>query len=236
MTPLSPTDERRNALKSQTRSLINAVGGVLSAARILNIPQSMVSNYANPEMGNRFMPIHYVEMLEDAAGRAIVSDYLTRRMGASRAAGALEAADFTHLAQEFSELLTAGLTAFEDDRLTPAEPRGDRPGGGRSRRRPARHPRQGGKAMTGARFFETPAAVTVFAGIHLVARPGGRLAVAEAYAAFGRFCARRGEAPTARPVFTAALHKMAMKSGGGRDGEIITGLALRGPELTEAAP
>ena len=118
---ISPTDERRNALKTQTKSLVNAAGGVLSAARALGLPQSMVSNYCNPAHGNRFMPIHCVELLEDAVGRPIISDYLVRRLGPGRSAGALAAGDFTSLTREFSELLSVGLAALEDDRLTSAE-------------------------------------------------------------------------------------------------------------------
>ncbi|MCW4114766.1 hypothetical protein NPA31_007290 [Aurantimonas sp. MSK8Z-1] len=67
-----------------------------------------------------------------------------------------------------------------------------------------------------------------FAQVHLVAESDGAMAVKDAYATYAGFARRRGGAVLPRSNFGAWLATLARRCGGARDGETVTGLALKG--------
>ncbi|ORE89765.1 hypothetical protein [Aurantimonas sp. 22II-16-19i] len=72
-----------------------------------------------------------------------------------------------------------------------------------------------------------PESVRAFVHAHMIARPGGRVHVGNAFESFDAFQRWRGGVALSRVSFGAALTRMAESVGGGRDGDAVTGLLWR---------
>lgn len=66
------------ALKTATRRLIRAAGGVESAASVSRVQKSSLSDYQNPALPDHFMPIDIVLELERDTGTHPVTQALAR--------------------------------------------------------------------------------------------------------------------------------------------------------------
>lgn len=68
-------------LKTATRRLVRAAGGIESAAMVTRVGKSALSDYQNPELPDHFMPIDVVAELEGDTGAFHVTQALCRLSG-----------------------------------------------------------------------------------------------------------------------------------------------------------
>lgn len=116
-------------LKTATRRLIRAAGGIESAAIVTRVGKSALSFYQNPEMPDHFMPIDVAVDLESDTGAFHVTQALCRLSGGTlhreSGRGGREAEDFSahlpgigaHIGQVYSE----AARAMADGALSEAE-------------------------------------------------------------------------------------------------------------------
>ncbi|MCQ0986424.1 hypothetical protein [Jiella marina] len=118
MTDLAPEDK---ALKVVTAALVEACGGASACSHVLSKAQSLISGYCLQSEPKRFMPLNDVRTLERLCGRAIVSEWMCRQIGAPADPGALALADVALFAREGAEAQLAVVRALEDGRICAAD-------------------------------------------------------------------------------------------------------------------
>lgn len=118
-----------SALKAATRQLVTTVGGPSAAALVTRGDHQSVSRYgsANPEHGERFMPIDVVADLESECEQPIVTRMLAEQAGfllvpMPRAAGGLALQMITAKAlKETSEVFVSLADSLGDGSLSADE-------------------------------------------------------------------------------------------------------------------
>lgn len=109
------------ALKVLTKSLVEACGGPVAVAEVLGLSQGLISAYGSMSEPKRFMPLSHVARLEGLCGRAIVSSWMVRRLGAPESPAALTLDDVSRLSREGSDVLAAVIGAMADGHVSSAE-------------------------------------------------------------------------------------------------------------------
>lgn len=118
-------------LKTATRRLIRAAGGVESAAMVTRVGKSALSDYQNPELPDHFMPIDVAVELEGDTGAFHVTQALCRLGGGTlhreSGRGGRETEDFTaHLpgiGDSIGQVYREAALAMADGAMTEAERR-----------------------------------------------------------------------------------------------------------------
>ena len=110
------------ALKVTTAALIEACGGPVACATVLDCAQSLISAYGSQTYPDRFMPIAIVMRLERLCGRPIVSRWLADRHR-TEAPDKLPLAidDVARIAIESGEACAAIRDALADGRIDAAD-------------------------------------------------------------------------------------------------------------------
>ena len=123
-----PTSAQDHALlKTATRALIRAAGGVEGAAMITRVGKSQLSNYQSPNHDSEFMPLDILADLERDAGTPFVTRALAAMSGGyftpiKQSASKKElAAHIASIGKEISDVMHHASTALIDAKISDKE-------------------------------------------------------------------------------------------------------------------
>jgi hypothetical protein len=114
------------SLKEATSALVTAVGGQARAADLVGSTQSVVQRYTDPSAPDRSIPVAKVRILEAAARRPIITEFLAAEAGCLLLQPLLDIAgspnaDFATIGQEIGDLFATIHRAQSDGRIDPRE-------------------------------------------------------------------------------------------------------------------
>lgn len=116
-------------LKTATRRLIAAAGGVESAATVTRVNKSALSEYQNPQSVTHFMPVDVAADLEADTGVHFVTEALVRMAGGYMVgltavkSRTLFGRQLAKIGREIGHVFDRSCSALEDGKITDAEAR-----------------------------------------------------------------------------------------------------------------